>query len=943
MKPFFLTLAFLASILVSNAQKVPTSVTGVVVDTAQKIALSYTTVSLVSSKDSSLVSFALSNEEGRFTISGITKPGNYLLSASFVGYGAVWFPVTIELGKKLDIGNLILTDIKYLKEVVVTAKRPPIEMKNDTLEFNTENFKTQPNAVVEDLLKRLPGVTIDADGTVRVNGQKINKVLVNGREFFSGDPKMATKNLDADAVDKVQLFDKKSAQSEFTGFDDGRSEKAINLKLKKDRDNAVFGRVTAAKGDENRYSGKTNLNKFKGEKQLSFIGMANNVNEQGFTMNDIMNFTGDLNRALRNGGGSTTTIRTNVGGNDNYGLPVTGMGQNQQGIATTIAGGANFNNRSKNKKTDVNGSLVATDVRLFTEKLINRNNLFPTNPFDDSSTSSKQRNGQQQRANFDIDHKIDSFHSIKITPQITFQQGQVNAFTNFLSTTKGNIKLNDGYTSEANKTSAVNFANSILFRKKFRKKGRTFSTNIDIDYNQSKLNGFLNTQNTVYSPSTQFQNINQQNFKDASTFGLGFNASFTEALDRKTLLQINGYYNFSVGESNATTYDFNAASNSFSFLNTALSNIFKNEYKYGGATVYLKRNTKYVNFSLGTSLQNAVLTAKNLTQNTQVQQNFTDWLPNASVQVKVTKNNSININYNTSTQQPSTQQLQPVPDISDPLNIFIGNPNLKRTYNHSLSLSYTNINIVKGSNIFIIGSFNVMNNAIVYDNIIQANGRRLTTPINANGITNLFTTVNFGMPIKKLKSRFGIDIGYNENKSIGFVNSQENEIKNSSISTRFNWTFTLDKVMDVIASTKLNFSKATYSLQPQLNNNFTQNSIGIETINYLPWKLNLRNEFNYITNTGRSDGFNASIPLLNMSLAKSFLKNNRGELKFSVSDVLNKNLGINRSASNNFIEDIRYNVLQRFFMLSFSYSLHKSGGSNPGGGAAVIRTFSSSN
>ncbi|MFY8128624.1 MAG: outer membrane beta-barrel protein [Chitinophagaceae bacterium] len=943
MKPFFLTLTFITFLSFGYTQKVQTSVTGVVVDTAQKIVLPFTTVSLVSAKDSSLVSFALSNEEGRFTISGITKSGSYLLSASYVGYGAIWFPVTVELGKKLDIGNLMLTDVKYLKEVVVTAKRPPIEMKNDTLEFNTENFKTQPNAVVEDLLKRLPGVTIDADGTVRVNGQRINKVLVNGREFFSGDPKMATKNLDADAVDKVQLFDKKSAQSEFTGFDDGKSEKAINLKLKKDRDNAVFGRVTAAKGDENRYSAKTNINKFKGEKQLSFIGMANNVNEQGFSLNDIMNFTGELNRALRNGGGSSTTFRTNVGNDDRYGLPVSGMGQNQQGVATTIAGGANYNNRSKNKKTDVNGSLVASDVRLLTEKQINRNNLFPTNPFDFISTATKQKNGQQQRANFDIDHKLDSFHSIKITPQITFQQGQTKSVTNFLSATKGNIKLNDGYTNEINNTSAVNFANSILFRKKFRKKGRTFSTSIDFDYNQSKLNGFLITQNTVYSPTNQIQNINQQNFKNASTFGVSVNASFTEALDRKTLLQINGYYNFSSGESNAQTFDFNPASNSYSFLNTTLSNLFKNEYKYGGATVYLKRNTKYVNISIGTSLQNAILTAKNLTQNTQVQQNFTDWLPNAFLQIKVSKNNSINLNYTTSTQQPSTQLLQPIPDISDPLNIFVGNPSLKRTYMHNLSLSYNSINIVKGSNVFIIGSYNIMNNAIVFDNILQANGKRITTPFNANGVTNLFTTVNFGMPIKKLKSRVGFDVSYNQSKSVGLVNTQENTIVNSSISTRMSWTFTVDKIVDIIASGRINFSRATYSLQQQLNNNFTQSTVGVEMINYLPWKLNLRSEFNYITNTGRSDGFNASIPLLNVSLAKSFLKNNRGELKFSVNDVLNKNLGINRNANNNFIEDVRYNVLQRFFMLSFSYSLHKSGGSNPVMGGAVIKTFGGGN
>ncbi len=514
----FLSLLFISFLpFIAASQKAPGSIKGVVYDTSSKKGLAYATISIVNAKDSTLISFARADSSGHFNLKNLVK-GKYLLSASYVGFVAVWKNIEVKEGQELVMGNIEMTDLVSAGNITVTARRAPVTINGDTVEFNTENFKTPPNAVAEDLLKKLPGVTVDNDGTVRVNGQKINRVLVNGKEFFTGDPKMATKNLDADAIDKVQVFDKKSDRAAFTGVDDGQNEKAINLKLKKDRDNAIFGRVTAGGGTDKRYDGQTNINKFKGEQQMSLIGMGNNVNRQGFSLTDVLNFTGELSRGMRNGGG--ITIRT--GGDDNNGLPVTGVGQNQQGVANTFAGGLNYNDKW-NRKTDVNMSGMGSNINLQTDRTTNRQNLLPGNEFNYTSNSNNTRSSRQQRFNMSIDTKIDTFNSIKFTPQLTTQQTDTRAITNYVSQDTKGVRLNDGTTDSKTHADAFNFGGNALFRKRFAKKGRTISSTVSLVYNESKQNGDLYTRNTFYAGGIGLKDslTNQKNTREAVTRSFG--------------------------------------------------------------------------------------------------------------------------------------------------------------------------------------------------------------------------------------------------------------------------------------------------------------------------------------------------------------------------------------------------------------------------------------
>jgi len=926
-------LIMLLIVLISFTAAAQTStIKGKVFDTASKKGLAYATISLVKAKDSTLVSFSKADSSGNFTLKAIPK-GEYLVSSSYVGFVPVWKPITVN-NELLELGNIEMTDVKFADEVVVRSKRPPVTINGDTLEFNTENFRTAPNAVVEDMLKKMPGVTVDNDGTIRVNGQRVNRVLVNGKEFFTGDPRMATKNLSADAVDKVQVFDKKSDQAEFTGVDDGNSQKAINLKLKKDRNNALFGRATAGAGTNSRYDAQANINKFKGNQQLSFLGMGNNANRQGFSMTDILNFTGEMARGMRGGGGMV--IRTSTGPEDN-GLPVTGLGQNQQGVAQTIAGGLNYND-AWSKRTDVNASLLASDIDLNTKRTLNRQYLFPGNNYNYTQQSQSNRIIQQQRANFAFDHKLDSLTSIKITPQLSFQRNKNNNFSNYLSENLSGAKLNEGYNQNESVSNATNFATNALFKKKFAKKGRTFSANIDLQYNHSEQNGSQNSFFSTYIGSVKKDStLNQKNMVDAISKTYGANITYTEPIDKRSLIEMNVVYNRNWGGSDRNTYDFNNNSGKHDKMNVALTNSFSSIYVYRGGGLHYRTNRQKYNFTVGGTLQNADLKGMNKTIGSAVEHEFTDVLPDAAFQWKFSQYSNLSINYNTNTQQPSVRQLQPVADVSDPLNVSLGNPNLKRSYNHSLNLNFFSADPLRGKNFFAFAALNITDNAIVNSEDVTPGAVRESKPVNANGVINAFSSINKGFQVKKLNSRFELSLGYNYFRNISFINQQENIIENSSISPAVRWTYSIENKIDIFASARLNISQAKYALQPSLNSNYLQQVYNLEMTNYLPWGLVLNNTLNYTKNTGRADGFNIGIPYWNASLAKSFLKNKRAEVKISVADILNKNLGITRTANQNYLEDLQYNVLRRYSLLSFTYALNKSGLNT--GPRAVIRTF----
>jgi hypothetical protein len=909
------------------------TIQGTLKDSIANRALNSATVSLVYTKDSSLVSFSRTNEDGVFNFKNVA-PGNYLISVSYVGYVPKWVPVLTGTEKTVEMGLIYMNDVNSMSTVTVTARRPPVVINGDSVEFNSENFKTAPNAVVEDLLKKMPGMEVDKAGGITVNGKKVTKVFVNGKEFFTGDPMMATKNLPADAVDKIQVYDRKSDQAMFTGIDDGSEETAINLKLKKDRNKSTFGKLNAGAGTPSVFDAQGNVNVINNEAQFSAIGGANNTNRQNFSGRNIINFSGGGGGRPGAGGGVTVNFSGGSGETD----------ANAQGIAETYSIGGNYSNVFNSKKIEFNANTAVSDVERNNNSLTFTQNLTPGKQFNRISKSNSINRNQQQSFGSTVDHKVTETFSYRFTPSLSWQQTSSSSEDTTL--TRSGLDPNSLDVTNKNTTAAtsisdaVNVSNNLLLRKKFAKKGRTLSSTITQSYNQSNSTGSQYTSQFFYKNRvlTSDSILDQQNTRKGENSSYSANLIYTEPLGKKSLLEFNTYLSKSIGSSSRRIYNLDALTDDYSNLDTVLSNEFNSEYTYSGGGMSYRSNQKKYNFATGFSLQNAVLDGENISKQTKLSQNFQDILPNATFRYNFSQTKNLNVDYRTSTNQPSITQLQPVLDQSNINRQSIGNPDLKRSYVHNLNIRFFSSKILAGKSFFSTLNASTTNNSIVNKDSVLPNRTILTMPVNVNGAYRINGTMNYGFGIKKLNSRlsFGLNVGLNNN--ISYANGLLNTIVTKSTGPSMSYSYIVDDVIDINLTARYSYSKTTNEVNPSLNTNFLTKVFGADMTNYLPFNIVLNQSFNYAINTGRAEGFNTAIPIWNASFSKFFLKNKRAELKMSAFDLLNKNIGINRNVSQNQIVDRSYNVISQYFMLTFTYSLQKSGlGGGARAGGMMIR------
>jgi len=918
---FFLFLSIIAfNVRAQNSGRVK----GILSDTASRQFLSNATVTILNGKDSSLVSFARTNGNGAFTIGGLEN-GNYRLLITHVGFRNVSKNFIISQSfSEIDFGIIpIANRSTVLEEVTVSQEKAPVTIKNDTIEFNTGSFKTKPNAVVEDLLKKLPGVQVDKDGKVKANGEEVKKVLVDGKEFFGNDPKMATKNLPADAVDKVQVFDRKSDQSRFTGFDDGNSEKTINLTIKPDKKNGLFGKATAGAGDNSRYQGNFNINNFSGDRQLSAIGMANNTNKQGFSFLDILNFSGGLPGLGGRGGGSIQ-----IDGN-NGGLPIQG-GNNNAGINTTWAGGLNYNDTWQ-RKNDFMSSYFFNRIETNKEEKVHQQWLLPGNNFNtDKYTLSNNRN-ENHRINFSSDYKLDTTNSIKLTSSLNIQQSMFGATGLYSSLAANGDSLNDGKAATYSKGNGFSWNNNALFRHRFAKKGRTFSASISAGFNNSTSNGWLQSQNNYHQPSgTISDTINQTN--DQNNKGNTYSAvlSYTEPLSKKILLEFNNNLSFSHTTADKSTYDFDNLSGKHNKLNEQLSNNFSSDYTVNRTGINFRFQQMDFNFAVGSAVQYAELKSAFhlLGQDSALGRTYTNWLPNANLQYNISRYKNLRVFYNTYTRQPSVSQLQPVEDNTDPLYVKKGNPDLKQEYNQRVQANYMSFDPYRHISFFAMLNISSVGNKIVNADISGAQGQIITQPVNANGAYTASLNTSWGFRVKKLKTNINLNSGISKNHTIGFLNGAKNNINTWTASQELSLTYSYKELLDINAGATAGYNNADYTLQKQQNTQYWNQDYSFETNLYLPKGFSIATDINYTKRSGLTQGYNTEAIIWNAGLAKQLFKNKKGEIRIQVYDILNQNIGVNRSTNQNYIEDDSYNVLQRFWQLSFTYNISRFAGKN---------------
>jgi len=916
------------------------SVKGILFDTAAQQPIASATITLLQKKDSSLVSFTMTDNKGYFEITGIGG-GEYRLLITHVNYHNTSRAVTISSANPhINLNTIALTDLsKTLSEVIVTAEAPPVTVIGDTIQYNAGSFKTPPNASVEQLLKRMPGIQMDKDGTVKAQGQKVNRVLVDGKEFFGTDPKIATKNLPADAVDKVQVYDRLSDAAQLTGFDDGNSEKTINLKLKQDKKKGLFGKATAGAGTNDRYEGRFNVNSFKGARQFSAIGMANNTNAEGFSFMDLMNFTGELNRMRQSGSGN---MNFSVNADD----PIAALlgGSNSNGIKTIWGGGLNYNNII-GRKTDFTSNYFYNRYNPQQESTVERQYFLPDSSYFNNQHTTSDNLNSSHRLNLSADIQLDSFRSIKISPSIGYQETRNSSYSNYQTLSEDKLPANDGFSNNYATGNGTNFRNDILFRNKFRRKGRTLSFSLQTSINNSESNGSLLSVNHFFNRGSSlpgYDSINQRNTVSGSLNSYNARVVYTEPLFRRSLLE------FSLGKSNThstsdkVTYDYNRLNNKYDQLNTALTNNFENTYGYTNAGIRLRTQQKTFSLAGGLNWQQAELQGKIIAgaKDSVISKTFYNLLPSLRFKYDFTRYRNLNLNYAAITNQPTMSQLQPVPDISDPLNIKEGNPNLKQEFTHAVQLNFVSVNPFRNKNLFAFFNLQETQNKIVNYDVVDTLGIKRTQPVNVNGVYNANGTISLGLPLHLLKGsvNFRSNMGYSKTKQ--FINAAPNTIGTLSVGPELRFDLNPSDKIDMSLSAGFNYYKTTYSLQPALNTNYFSQQYEGEFNWQLPAHFFLSTSFTYTINSRRAAGFNTNVPLWNASFSRQFLRFNRGELKLSAFDLLNENVGITRSSNQNYIEDSRVKNLQRFFLLSFTYSLSKNGlssGKPDGGGIRIMR------
>lgn len=864
-------------------------------------------------------------------------PGNYILQASALEMKTQTVNFTI-IDSDIASQKIKLTYLKAteLKDVTIVGSRIPVQQKDDTTQYDAAAFKTNKDASAEDLLKKMPGMDM-TNGAPKTQGETVSKVLIDGKPFFGDDPTSALKNLPAEVIDKIQVYDEKSEQSQFTGFDDGNTSKTINIITRGDKKQGTFGRLYAGAGNDLnneqinnkfRYNGGGNINYFKGDRRISVMGIVNNINQQNFQSQDL------LGVSSARGGGRGGSGRPGMSGSgDNF------MVGSREGIANTNSFGINYSDKFglkttltasylfNNSNTDVIKSITRTypETGIFEGQIYSEDNVANTKNFN-------------HRLNVRMEFKIDSMKSILVMPNVSFQTN--NSYSTSLGNTYITSKLlsntNNNYESERN---GYNATLRMLYRQRFAKRGRSFSVWMNGGANNNKGNNWLYALNN-YEDLLLNDTLDQL----ANLYKNGWNASanfnYTEPLSKKSGLQVEYKLGYQNNESDKQTWNYDPTSGisgingSYTDFNRNLSNTFSSQYLTNAAGLGYRYADTNFNFNLGVNYQLAQL-LNNITYPTEgkITRDFHSILPNARMEYKFSKSKSWRLFYRTNTNNPSVDQLQTVVDNSNPLMLSTGNDQLKQAYTHTLRTMYSSANTSKSSTFFAMLAFNKTNNYIangtfmanndtIINNIVLAKGVQLQQPVNLNGQYNLNSFITYGLPIKPLRSNFNMNanLGYSHVPSM--INNTVNFLNNTNLGLGIVLSSNISDKVDFTISSNANYSVIRNTVNTRTNNEYYIHT-SKASLNYIFWKgLVFNTDLTHYAYTGLSQENNLNYFLWNASIGKKLFKDEQAEIRFSVYDILRQNTSISTSAASGiYFEETRVNALQSYFLLTFSWNL----------------------
>ena len=915
-----LSLLFLISLLPATAQY---RLAGLVSDHSSGEALSGAHILL--SRPADTLSYAtVSDDQGRFLFRSIAA-GSYLLRIHFVGFRPLEKEVMIR--SDLDLGTLMLTeDTVAIGEVRVEGRTPQAEQIGDTTQYNAAAFKVTRDASAEQLVQKLPGVAVE-NGKVQAHGEDVKEVMVDGRPFFDRDPMAALRNLPAEVIDKIQIFDKQSEQAEFTGFEDGNTRKVMNIVTRPGMSNGTFGRFYAGYGTDNRYMAGGNVNFFNDARRISLVGQSNNINRQNFSSEDllgVMSSSGGKFRGRPTGGRS----RGGGGGGSTSDFLVTP----QNGITTTHAFGVNYSDEW-GKKIKVTGSYFFNRTKNTAVQQTLRSYV-------SDRDSGQIYNEQEETGSTNTNHRfhlrfnyqINDNNSILFRPRLTLQTNDGYSYVDG-STFLGERPINSTLNDFSSGLQGINYSGTFLYRHKFEKKGRTLSLNVNSGYNRSKGDNIFYSVDTFFKDSV-ITNVNDQLSRlDADGWNISGNLMYTEPLGKKSLLEFHYQQSFRPSVSDKATWNYDTLTLDYSLLDTLQSNKFSSRYtSREGGVGWLYRQGK-LNLTTRLALESSTLyREETYPREGDLTNHYLRLQGMAFLLYRMAAGKNIVAKYSTSTNPPTAAQMQEVLDNSDPLHLRTGNADLAPSFRQNLFLRFSSVNRQKSTVFFLMLGGTLENQAIVTQTLTAYNdtviagifvpaGIQLSRPVNLNGQWSLRSFLTYGFPVAALKSNMNLNLTTQYSRQPGYINNDLNYAHNTAFTLGFVWSSNISENLDFTLITRSNYNIISNSLQEAANYNYFKQT----TTARIKWILRERwvlgSDLSQQVYSGLSADLDKNYWIWNLSAGMKLFKNRRGEIALQVTDVLNQNRSILRQTTATYVEDVRTEVLQRYVMLTFSYNL----------------------
>ncbi|WP_257669033.1 outer membrane beta-barrel family protein [Parapedobacter tibetensis] len=898
---------------------------GSVVDTASSVKLAKSSIVLVHAQDSMLYRFTRADESGNFQLDGL-EPGEYILFATYPDYADYVERFTLDSASNLvDLGNLGLVLRSKLLEEVLVNRRQAITIRGDTTEYDAASFVIEPNSKVEDLLKQLPGIQVDQDGKITAQGQTVNKVLVDGEEFFGDDPTLVTQNLRGDMVDKVQLYDKRSDQAEFTGIDDGERAKTLNIKLKEDKKKGYFGKVDAGAGTNEMYQGQAMFNRFDNKQRFSVFGTLGNTGRTGLSRQDADRYSSSGSTSFTDDGGIMISVS---GGQDD--IESWSGRYDGRGIPSVWNGGAFYSNKWGEGKHSINGNYKVGDLSVNgSSNTVTQNNL-PIGAINTTSDQVFDRRIFRQRAGAIYESKFDSISTLKVTFDGTLKNGETMDFNQSAGTNNAGDMLNQSMRRTRNETEGQQFYLSALWTKKLRKQGRTISWEINESINQNKANGLLYSESKFYTDGEVDSTllVDQLKINDSQSSVFNSNLTYSEPFSKTLSLILN--YRLTANNGTSLRQSFNqSGAGQYDDLDSLFSNDFKlNQLSNQlGAVFNYKKGKSTVNF--GTRVSRIQFDQTDRYIDNRFERRFTNYNPQASWQYRFSQQKSLHISYNGNNTQPTISQIQPVRVNDDPMNIILGNPDLRPSFTNRVNLSYNSYKVLGSQYFYVFGNYSTTHNPIVSNTFTDSVGRSTFQYDNLGdkAPSNFWFNAFFSKNLKKWDINLGGGLSANGNIYYNIVNGELNRTVSSTYSSSVSIRKNKQKKYNFNLNFGPTYTAGESSLQQQQNNNGWGLNGDYSFNIFLPLKFQINFVGRY-TYTAATQSFAEDFErfIVDASISKKFLKDETLSFSVGVNDIFKQNLGFSRRANNNMITQNSYTTITRFLMFSLTWDFNKMGG-----------------